>query len=180
MRYVLDTCTFLWLATDQTKLSPAARIALAAVSNTLHLSVISVTETHRLIRKGKIMLRTDLTLDVWLRAMLVQHQIQDEPITLEIAHGADVLPVYEQRCECAQVPLRGRSRKRRNQCGGRSAHGFLPIQRCSRKFLWGPARPGAPCHRVLHANESGRRALAQGMDEEILIYPRPLPSGRDS
>jgi PIN domain nuclease of toxin-antitoxin system len=92
MHYVLDTCTFLWLATDQTRLSPVATTALADVGNMLHLSVISVTETHRLIRKGKIVLQTNLSLDAWFRAMLIQHQVQDEPITSEIAHGAEVLP----------------------------------------------------------------------------------------
>ncbi len=92
MHYVLDTCTFLWLAAEPSKLSAFAGTTIVDVSNTLHVSAISVTETHRLIRKGKIVLQTNLSLDAWFRAMLVQHQVQCEPITLEIAHAAEVLP----------------------------------------------------------------------------------------
>ena len=92
MLYVLDTCTFLWLATEQSKLSVSAQSILMDVNNTLHLSAITITETHRLIRKGKIALRPNVPLDTWFRAMLVQHQVRGEPITLEIAHAAEVLP----------------------------------------------------------------------------------------
>jgi PIN domain nuclease of toxin-antitoxin system len=92
MRYVLDTCTFLWLATDQSKLSGPAQQAIADLNHTLHLSAITVTETHRLVRKGKIALHANVALDVWFRTALAQHQVTCEPITLEIAHAAEVLP----------------------------------------------------------------------------------------
>jgi PIN domain nuclease of toxin-antitoxin system len=90
--YVLDTCTFLWLATDQSKLSTLARQAIADANNTLDISAITVTETHRLVRKGKIALQANVSLDVWFRAALAQHQVRCEPITLEIAHAAEILP----------------------------------------------------------------------------------------
>ena len=92
MFYVLDTCTFLWLAADQSKLSPAAKQAIADTHHTLHISAITVTETHRLVRKGKIALQADVSLDVWFRAALGQHQVRCEPITFEIAHAAEMLP----------------------------------------------------------------------------------------
>jgi len=92
VRYVLDTCTFLWLACDQTKLSAAAASAIADVGSTLHISVISLAETHRLIRKGKISLQSAVPLDVWFQGELLQHQVECEPITLEIAHEAEGLP----------------------------------------------------------------------------------------
>lgn len=93
MRYVLDTCAFLWLATEQSRLSASAQAALADSGNTLHLSAITVTETHRLIRNGKILLQSNTSLDVWFRAALAQHQVQGEPITMEIAHAAETLPL---------------------------------------------------------------------------------------
>ncbi len=92
MLYVLDTCTFLWLAADQSKLSTKAKLAITDPSHTLLISAITVSETHRLVRKGKIALRTNVSLDAWFRAALEQHQVRCEPITLEIAHAAEVLP----------------------------------------------------------------------------------------
>ena len=93
MRYVLDTCTFLWLALEKSKLSANAAAAIADANNILHLSVISVTETHRLIRKGKISLQSPLPLDAWFRGEMLHHQVQCEPITFEIAHTAETLPL---------------------------------------------------------------------------------------
>ncbi|MCX6930618.1 MAG: type II toxin-antitoxin system VapC family toxin [Verrucomicrobia bacterium] len=92
MQYVLDTCTFLWLATSQRKLSAPAQQTIADLNHTLHISAITVTETHRLVRKGKITLQANMSLDVWFRAALAQHQVRCEPITLEIAHAAEILP----------------------------------------------------------------------------------------
>lgn len=57
MRYVLDTGVFLWLATEQSRLSVSAQAALGDTGNTLHVSAITITETHRLIRTGKILLQ---------------------------------------------------------------------------------------------------------------------------
>ena len=54
MKYVLDTCTYYWLVDDQTKLSAAARLAIGDANNSLHLSAITVSEIHRLTRKGRI------------------------------------------------------------------------------------------------------------------------------
>jgi PIN domain nuclease of toxin-antitoxin system len=92
MQYVLDTCTFLWLATDQSKLSVPTQQTIADLTHTLHISAITVTETHRLVRKGRIMLQANMSLDVWFRAALAQHQVRCESITLEIAHAAEILP----------------------------------------------------------------------------------------
>src|SRR5688572_15337412 len=92
MRLLLDTCTFLWLATDQTRVSSAALAAIKDANNALFLSVISVIETHRLLRKGKLSLQGGLSLDGWFRSELLQHRVQIEPITLEIAHVAETLP----------------------------------------------------------------------------------------
>jgi PIN domain nuclease of toxin-antitoxin system len=92
MQYVLDTCTFLWLGTDQSKLSAPAQQVIAAPNHSFYISAITVTETHRLVRKGKIALQPNVSLEVWFRAALAQHQVRCEPITLEIAHTAEILP----------------------------------------------------------------------------------------
>ncbi len=92
MKYVLDTCTFFWLVDDQSKLSASARNIIADATNGLHVPVIVLTELHRLVRKGKISINAPDGLDAWFRKGLVQHQAQDEPITLEIAQAAEVLP----------------------------------------------------------------------------------------
>jgi len=92
MKYVLDTCTFFWLVDDQSKLSGLARNVLADAGNSLHVPVIVLTELHPLVRRGKIAIRAPDGLDQWFRKGLVQHQAQCEPITLEIAHAAEVLP----------------------------------------------------------------------------------------
>ena len=92
MRYVLDTCTYFWLVDDQTQLSTAAKVALGDPNNSLHLSVITVTEIHRLVRKGKISIRASGGLEDWFQKGLAQHQVICEPITLAIAHAAEMLP----------------------------------------------------------------------------------------
>jgi PIN domain nuclease of toxin-antitoxin system len=92
MKQVLDTCTFFWLVDDQTKLSEAARKAISDPANSLHVPVIVLTELHRLVRRGKIAIHAPDGLDQWFRKGLIQHQAQCEPITLEIAHAAEVLP----------------------------------------------------------------------------------------
>lgn len=92
MKYVLDTCTYYWLVDDQTQLSTAALEAIGEPSNSLHLSAITVTEIHRLVRKGRISIRAPNGLDDWFRKGLVQHGVVCEPITLAIAHAAEMLP----------------------------------------------------------------------------------------
>ncbi len=92
MRYVLDTCTYYWLVDDQTRLSAAALSALADPGNSLHLSVITVAEIHRLLRKGKISIHAPSGMKDWFQKGLTQHRIICEPITLDIAHAAELLP----------------------------------------------------------------------------------------
>jgi len=44
VRVLLDTCTFLWIATDDPALSPAAREAFQSVENEVFLSAVSTWE----------------------------------------------------------------------------------------------------------------------------------------
>ena len=92
MRYVLDTCSYFWLVDDQAKLSTAALSAIGDANNSLHLSAITVTEIHRLVRKGKISIYAPNGLEDWFQKGLTQHGVTCEPITLAIAHAAEMLP----------------------------------------------------------------------------------------
>jgi PIN domain nuclease of toxin-antitoxin system len=92
MKYVLDTCTFFWLVDDQSKLSELARRVITDTTNSLHVPVIVLTELHRLVRKGRISIHAPEGLDQWFAKGLLQHQAQCEPITLDIAHAAEILP----------------------------------------------------------------------------------------
>ena len=94
MRYVLDTCTYFWLVDDQSKLSIPALIALGDATNSLHLSAITVTDIHRLVRKGKISIHAPNGLEEWFPKGLTQHRIRCEPITLAIALAAEMLPAF--------------------------------------------------------------------------------------
>ena len=44
---LLDTCTLLWLTSDQSKLSPPARQALSDHAGQLYVSAISVLRSRR-------------------------------------------------------------------------------------------------------------------------------------
>ena len=89
---VLDTCTLLWLAAGSRDLSSAAAQAIDGAGEAL-VSAISLTEIHRLLRRGEIALpATRRTLDRWFRRVLERHSLACEPVTAEIAHHAELLP----------------------------------------------------------------------------------------
>ncbi len=81
MRLLLDTCAFIWLTTDPTRLSQAARIAIEDSDEDIFVSEASVWEIVLKHRTGKIPLP-----DVprrWLPAELTFHGIKRKPITAE-------------------------------------------------------------------------------------------------
>ena len=69
----------------------------------------------------------------------------------------------------ATFSLRGQRRQHRHQRRRGRASGNLPLQRLGREFLRRLARPSTPRHRVLYPDEGRDRALAAGMEPEILI-----------
>jgi len=92
LKYILDTCSYYWLVDDQTKLSPAALSIIGDSANSLHVSAITVTEIHRLVRKGKISINAPTGLDDWFRKGFSSHLVACEAISFEVAHAAEVLP----------------------------------------------------------------------------------------
>ena len=56
MRLLLDTCTFLWIASDSSELSQRAATALADPANEVYLSAVSVWEVALKHASGKLAL----------------------------------------------------------------------------------------------------------------------------
>lgn len=54
MKILLDTCTFLWIITDDSSLSAKARALLVAVENEVFLSVVSSWEIAVKYKLGKL------------------------------------------------------------------------------------------------------------------------------
>ena len=59
MNFLLDTCTFLWLADNAPQLSPAARETFLDPANTFYFSAASAAEICIKVSIGKLHLRTD-------------------------------------------------------------------------------------------------------------------------
>lgn len=90
MRLLLDTCVFLWLATEPSKLSPAAKLALDDEANELFLSDASIWEISLKHKAGKLQL-PDVPRQ-WIPAELHFHGIQSVSISQEIIYLACELP----------------------------------------------------------------------------------------
>ena len=64
MRVLIDTCVFIWLDSDQSKLSPAAQSFLETQKEPLILSMASLWELAIKISLGKLDVRRDLEMAV--------------------------------------------------------------------------------------------------------------------
>src|SRR6266581_599804 len=82
MKYVLDTCTYYWLVDDQKQLSSVALKEIGDSANSLHVSAVTLTELHRLIRRGKISIHAPEGLDNWFRKGLNQHLVKNFVLSL--------------------------------------------------------------------------------------------------
>ncbi len=56
MKYLLDTCAFLWFLEDSPNLTPAARKAIIDPSNEIYLSAVSAWEIGRKYARGDLQL----------------------------------------------------------------------------------------------------------------------------
>jgi PIN domain nuclease of toxin-antitoxin system len=90
MRLLLDTCTFVWLAAEPQRLSPAARTALDSEANDLFLSHVSIWEMHMKHLAGKLTLPSQPR--IWISGQLAARGITDWPIDLETIHRTSELP----------------------------------------------------------------------------------------
>lgn len=90
MRLLLDTCVFLWLATEPSRLSQAATNALDDEQNELFLSDVSIWEITLKHKAGKLPLPDAPR--VWVPEELQFHGIQSVPIVSEAMFVAVELP----------------------------------------------------------------------------------------
>ncbi|MEI6389310.1 MAG: type II toxin-antitoxin system VapC family toxin [Spirochaetota bacterium] len=91
MRILLDTNVFLWILTDDVRLSASARRLYLDDSNQLFLSMASLWEMFIKIGTGKLEI-ADRDPVGYLRAQLVENAITFLPITYEQVSGLLGLP----------------------------------------------------------------------------------------
>jgi len=89
---ILDTCTLLWLAADQSKLSGKARSVISANAGSLFVSSISAFEIAVKHKKKKLVLPE--APGKWFPAVLEHHGIAEIPVDSSIAIDASALPPF--------------------------------------------------------------------------------------
>ncbi len=91
-RLLLDTCTWIWLASDRGRLSPAARQAIdqARQKGWLGVSVISCWEVAKLVEKGRLAFR--IPVRDWIERALRLEGIALLELTPEICVESCELP----------------------------------------------------------------------------------------
>ncbi len=87
---LLDTHAFVWLASDQNALSPAALGAIKKDRESLFISVVTCWEIALLHKKGRLLL--PLPPNDFVEKAALHHGVQDLPLTREIAMDAVALP----------------------------------------------------------------------------------------
>ena len=88
---LLDTCTLLWVAADQTRLTEVARTTLASHCGEIFVSSVSAYEIGVLNSAGDIQLPFEV-LD-WFQRALEFHDFREIPLTSEFAAAAAALPL---------------------------------------------------------------------------------------
>ena len=86
MRFLLDTCTFLWLAMPQNKLSPLACELLDEADHEWFLSDVSQWEVVMKYSSGKLPLPGEAR--EWLPSQLEFHRLERCPMTTAGLSGA--------------------------------------------------------------------------------------------
>ena len=90
MRYLVDTCTFIWLALPQGKLSKAATTALNDPASELYFSDMSAWEICLKHSAGKLLL-PDVPRQ-WLPSRMAFYQISPLPVTHDVIYRSGELP----------------------------------------------------------------------------------------
>lgn len=90
VRYLLDTCTFIWLALPQGKLSPNATEALNNPASELFFSDASIWEVSLKHSTGKLALPAEPR--KWLPSRLAFFHVQALPLTREAIFRSGELP----------------------------------------------------------------------------------------
>ena len=88
--YLLDTCTLIWLVSNQDALTNNVKKTLRINAGNLYISSISAFEIAIKTVKGKIEL--PLSPDEWFKEAVKHHGIQEVPINSDIACRSVLLP----------------------------------------------------------------------------------------
>lgn len=87
---LLDTCTLLWLSSDQKLLSQKAKETISKNANKLYISSITSLEISLKHNKGKLTL--PLSPKKWIQTALMHHGIIEIPVDTIIAVKSTGLP----------------------------------------------------------------------------------------
>ena len=91
MKYLLDTCTFLWTIAEPKKLSKEARRLISAKENELYLSAVSVWELAIQIELKRVKIEGDIS--SFVPEQRISHSIQSVPLSEEASLHLSRLPV---------------------------------------------------------------------------------------
>lgn len=92
MKYLLDTCTFLWLIRGDSALSVSAREAILDTTNEVYLSVVSAWEIGVKFGLGKLALPSPPAILVMRERQ--RHQLESLPLVEGAALTASGLPLH--------------------------------------------------------------------------------------
>jgi PIN domain nuclease of toxin-antitoxin system len=87
---LLDTCTLVWIVSDQSQISAVAQAEIRSNAGRLYVSSISAYEIG--VKTGKGKLQLPQTPEIWFQTALKLHGIADAPVTFPIAMLATQLP----------------------------------------------------------------------------------------
>jgi PIN domain nuclease of toxin-antitoxin system len=101
---LLDTCTLLWLAVDQSRISAAAKLDLESNAGAIFISAISAFEIGTKLRRGALSLsiRGGVGPHEWYAEALEFHGIRELPVTGRIALESTLLPAHH-RDPCDRI-----------------------------------------------------------------------------
>lgn len=95
---LLDTCTLLWLAADESRLSEKARDLIRENADGLFVSAISAFEIAVKHRKGA--LRLPLPPRSWFPQVTKHHGVGELPVTSQVALlSAELPPLHNDPCD---------------------------------------------------------------------------------
>jgi PIN domain nuclease of toxin-antitoxin system len=87
---LLDTHTFVWLASDQKELSAKAAVAIKKDLDSLFISVVTAWEIALLYKKGRLHLA--LPPPEFVERAIRHHGVQELPLTRELSMASVLLP----------------------------------------------------------------------------------------
>lgn len=96
--YLLDTCTLIWLVSQQSSLTEKVKRILKNNAGNLYISAISAFEIAIKTVKGKFEL--PLPPDEWFSEAIKLHGIEEIPITSDVAAKSALLPgIHNDPCD---------------------------------------------------------------------------------